>query len=194
MIKTLFSNYPVLKPQTLLLNKGDHLFSQGDSVTHSYFINTGKIKLIRHSSDGSQIVLHIGQQGESIAEASLFSNQYHCSAIADATSEIFLVNKQHFIRFLEENPKVMLELLALFSRQIRELRTLNEIKNIRLAKERVLTFIKTNVDANKELKLELPLKDIAYKIGLAHETFYRVLKSLEDSGNIDRNADRIQLL
>ena len=194
MIKTLFTDYLTLKPQTLLLNKGDPLFSQGNDVTHSYFIKTGKIKLIRHSSDGSLIVLHIGQQGESIAEASLFSNQYHCSAIAAVASEILLVNKQDIIQFLEENPKVMIELLALFSRQIRDLRTLNEIKNIRSAKERVLTFIKTNIDDNKELTLDLPLKDIAYKIGLAHETFYRALKSLEDSENIARSVDRIKLL
>ncbi|MCK5813171.1 MAG: Crp/Fnr family transcriptional regulator [Cocleimonas sp.] len=194
MIKKLFVEYPVLKPQRLSLKKGDRLFNQGDNVTQIYFIQTGKIKLIRNSSDGSLIVLHIGQQGESIAEASLFSNQYHCSAIVDSASEIFLINKQALILFLEENPKLMIELLTIFSCQIRGLRTLNEIKNIRSAKERVLIFIKMNVNENKEFKPDLPLKDIAHKIGLAHETFYRTLKSLENSGHIHRNIDRIKLL
>ncbi len=195
MIEKLFEEFPiVLNPQALAFSKGETLFHQGDPVTNIYFIRTGKIKLIRNTSDGSPIVLHIGQQGESIAEASLFSNQYHCSAIMGENSEVIAVKKQILIRFLQQNPSIMMELLSIFSRQIRDLRAINEIKNIRSAKERVLTFIKSNVDENKELKLNLSLKDIAHKIGLAHETFYRELKSLENSKKIEKNSERLKLL
>ncbi|MCK5895776.1 MAG: Crp/Fnr family transcriptional regulator [Cocleimonas sp.] len=195
MIEKLFEEFPaILKPQRLLLSKGENLFKQGDSVLHIYFIKQGKIKLIRNTSSGSPILLHIGQQGESIAEASIFSNQYHCSAIADSKSKIGFVRKQRLLQFLQENPKVMMELLAIFSRQIRDLRTINEIKNIHSAKERMLTYIKMKVDENNELILNLSLKDMAHKIGLAHETFYRTLKVLEDSGELHRTSYCIKLI
>ena len=194
MIEKLFEEFPSrLKPQSLLLNKGDTLFNQGDSVNNIYFIKTGKIKLIRNTSDGTPVVLHIGHQGEFIAEASLFSDQYHCSATVDSVSELSYVKKQDLIQILNDKPDIMMALLALFSRQVRDLRAINEIKNIRSAKERILTYIKSNANENKELKLDHSLKDIAAKIGLAHETLYRELKSLEKSGELQRNADHIKL-
>lgn len=195
MIENLFIEFPdVLIPQCLSLSKGDKLFRQGDSVTNIYFIKTGKIKLIRNTCDGSPIILHTGEQGESIAEASLFSDAYHCSAIADSTSAVLSIKKSLLLAFIQENPKVMMELLAILSHQVKDLRALNEIKNIRSAHERILSYIKTNADENQELKLNLSLKDIAYKIGLAHETFYRELKILENSGKIKRYPDRIKLI
>lgn len=194
MIEKLFEKFPtVLNPQSVFISKGDKLFKQGDCVTNIYFIKVGKIKLIRNTRDGTPIVLHIGQQGESIAEASLFSDQYHCSAIVASNSEILFTKKHVLVQFLGNNPDVMIELLALFSRQVRDLRAINEIKNIRSAKERILSFIKSNVDENNELKLNSSLKDMAHKIGLAHETFYRELKTLETSGKIHRSNDQIIL-
>ena len=88
----------------------------------------------------------------------------------------------------------MLKLLTILSHQVRDLRAINEIKNIHSAKQRILTFIKSNVDENNDLILNLSLKDIAQKIGLAHETFYRELKSLEKTNEIQRNTDRITLI
>jgi len=182
------------KPQSLSLNKGDKLFNQGDSVTNIYFIENGKIKLTRNTLDGSLLILHIGQQGESIAEASIFSDQYHCSAVAAVDSEILFVKKHKLLQVLNETPKAMMDLLAVFSRQVRDLRAINEMRNIRSASERTLAFIRCNVNENKEMKLDGSLKDIAHKIGLAHETFYRELKNLENSGMLTRNPDRITLL
>ncbi len=69
-----------------------------------------------------------------------------------------------------------------------------KLKNIRSANERILSFIRSNVNTNKELKLEIPLKDIAHNLGLAHETFYRELNKLEESEILNSNADFIKLL
>ena len=194
MIKKLFKQFPdTLKPQSLLLNKGDLLFKQGDGVANLYFIQKGKIKLVRNTVDGHPVVLHVGQQGESIAEASLFSAQYHCSAIVDSSCEFSFVKKSDLLLLLQKHPKIMIDLLAILSAHVRELRTINEIKNIRSAKERILTFIRTHADENKVMRLNLSLKDLAQKIGLAHETFYRELKKLEDSGVLQRNSGQIKL-
>ncbi len=195
MIKKLFKEFPdTLKPQSLLLSKGDLLFKQGDGVANLYFIQKGKVKLVRNTLDGHAVVLHLGQQGESIAEASLFSDQYHCSAIADSPCEFYFVKKVDLLQLLQTHPEAMIDLLAILSRQVRDLRTINEIKNIRSAKERILTFIRTHADKNKVMRLDLSLKDLAQKIGLAHETFYRELKKLEDSGVLQRNSKQIKLL
>lgn len=183
-----------LKTQSLSIDVGDKIFKQGESVSNIYYIKTGKIQLIRNTIDGTPVILHIGHQGETIAEASLFSSTYHCSAVAYSASNVLSVKKLELLNFLENNPEAMMGLLAVFSRQVRDLRALNEIKNIRSAKERILSFIKYNANENKEMSFRTSLKGIAHEIGLAHETFYRELKKLEDSGKLERTTDLIKLL
>ena len=183
-----------IKTQNSSLNKGEALFEQNNDVSKVFFIKSGRIKLIRHTVDGNPIILHIGQMGEFIAEASLFSDRYHCSAIADQTSEVVSVIKKDFLTFLHENPHEMKILLAIFANQVRDLRALNEIKNIKSANERILTFIRNNINSDKKIPINTSLKDIAYKIGLTHETFYRELKKLEKSGIILRDDESITLL
>jgi len=71
---------------------------------------------------------------------------------------------------------------------------MNEIKNIRSASERIYAFFESKVNNECEFTLNISLKDIACKIGLAHETFYRELKILETSGKLHRDSSRIKLL
>ena len=92
---------------------------------------------------------------------------------------------------MQEKPKSMMNLLRQLTTQVRDLRMLNEIKSIYNAKEKVLTYLATEFHRDKDS--DLPLKDIAQKIGMAHETFYRTLKTLENDGKIKRNKSQIKL-
>jgi len=183
-----------LKPSGLSLLKGESLFLQGDQVEGFYYLKAGKIKLIRNTIEGGQVLIHVALAGETFAEASLFSSEYHCSAIAVSTSEMMYYKKSELLMYLEQKPAAMKGLLKIFAQQVRDLRTINEIKNIRSAKERILTFISHEMNEDKELCLSMPLKDVAYKIGMTHETFYRELKNLEQASVVQRKGGCLKLL
>ncbi len=175
-----------LAVQTSSFKKGETLFNQGDTVKRIFLVNEGKVKLVRNTIDGTPVVLHVGLSGETIAEASLFSEEYHCSAQADVASTLQSISKPALLTHLHNNPLGMQQLLAVFSRQVRDLRAINEIKNIRSAKARILAYIRCNISENRQMKLELSLKELAQHIGLAHETLYRELRKMEDQGLIHR--------
>lgn len=183
-----------LNSTEVVLEKGEVLFSQGNGVASFYYVKAGKIKLIRNTIEGGELLIHVALPGEVFAEASLFSSEYHCSAITVIKSNILSYKKHEFLQHLEQNPSIMRQLLKTFSQQVRNLRAINEIKNIHSAKDRILAFIKNEMDEHKELALDMPLKDIAYKIGLAHETFYRELKKLESDNILVRNSSFLKLL
>jgi len=189
-----YSTFTDLKAKKLLLKKGDALFLQNNAVVNMYYITTGRLILQRNMHDGSTVILHVAFPGEIIAEASLFSKENHCSAIVDMTTELSYVKKLDLMAFLEKNPVAMKQLLTVYAHQIRDLRAINEIKNIRSATERTLAFFKNEMNANKEVTLSISLKDIAYRIGLSHETFYRTLKDLEKTQQIIRHKQLIKLL
>ena len=179
----------VLSSKTIHLKTGEHLFTQGDAVKNIYSVKKGRIKLIRDTLEGTPTLVHVAYAEESIAEASLFSKNYHCSALAGTNTEVTVYSKNELLKILQENPELMMNLLRRLTTQVRDLRMLNEIKSIYNAKEKILTYLATEFHRDNES--DLPLKDIAQKIGMAHETFYRTLKVLESDGKIKRNKSQI---
>jgi|TARA_R110001583_G_scaffold178457_5_gene334372 CRP-like cAMP-binding protein len=183
-----------LKSKALSLKKGGMLFLQNDETINMYFIKEGRLKLQRETLEGLTIIQHVAFKGEIIAEASLFSQNYHCSALADTNTDVSYIRKIDLLNYLDRNPTAMRQLLVLYADQIKNLRALNEIKNIRSAKERTLAFLRSEMDANSEVKLSISLKDVAYRIGLSHEAFYRTLKDFETTKLIIRHKQLIKLL
>ncbi len=185
---------PLSNGKIISIKKGETLFHQGDIVRSIYLLVNGRIKLVRESVDGNPVILHVALANESFAEASLFSKNYHCSAIADCSSELITIKKSELLSQLSSSSRLSLELLELFSSQVRDLRTLMEIRNIRSAVDRVMTYLKFESGDNDYVEITTPLKDIAYRLGLAHESFYRALSLLETEGLIKRDAEKIILI
>jgi len=183
-----------ISSEKITLSKGASLFHQTQPVVNFFYVKIGKIKLIRDTIEGGQTLIYVALAGESLAEASLFSDTYHCSAIADAASEVVVYKKTELLAHLEHDVFAMKSMLKMFAQQVRDLRTINEIKNIHIAKERILAFMNYEMNEHQELYLDMSLKDMAYKIGLAHETFYRELKKLEQEGLLLRKDGYFKLL
>jgi DNA-binding IclR family transcriptional regulator len=80
------------------------------------------------------------------------------------------------------------------SYQVHDLRTLIELRTIRSAKERVLTYLLQHAEiGGNTVHVAGSLKDLAQELGLAHETFYRTLAELEREGRVERGPAAIKL-
>ncbi len=177
-----------------LVRKGNTLFRQGDAVENVDVVRQGRIKLIRSTIDGNPVILQLAMAGDIIAEASLFSDTYHCSAIVDSPSaELSCFGRHEVLSAFNESPTVAMEVMELFARRIRKLRAILEIRNIRSAKQRMYAYFQLESNGGNEVPPEMSYKDMAYQLGLAHETFYRELKRLEEEGKIIRKEHVILL-
>jgi len=170
------------------LKKAERLFGQGAKVQRMHILVNGRVKLIRHPFDGEDVVLHVATAGEMIAEASFFSEVYHCSAIADLPSEIQCIDRNEALEKMLSDTRFSRNVMHLFAQQIRDLRGLHELRNIRSAQSRILTYLATQADSSGKIIVNMSLRDMAYKLGLAHETLYRELRKLETSGQLERPA------
>jgi CRP-like cAMP-binding protein len=180
--------------QTLNLKKGECLFHQGANIERLFFLEKGRIKLVRNTIEGQPLIIHIAYSQETFAEASLFSDKYHCNAICDSSSIVLSFSKNEVLAYLKLHPKYTMELLKINAQQVRDLRLLNEIKSINSAYDRVWAFLLSEANQASKLYFSYSLKDMAQKLGLAHETFYRTLKILEQEGRIIRGEQFIELL
>src|SRR4249920_3884440 len=104
------------------LASGELLFSQGDRAAAIYRVESGQLRLIRRTVDDHLVILHTARRGEFFAEASLFSEAYHCDAIAAATSRIRVYSKASVIAAFRTDPALAEAFMARLAYQLQELR------------------------------------------------------------------------
>ena len=181
--------------QQRFLAKGETLFHQGDRSFAIFAVRHGRMRMVRQLADGQSVVLYVARDGDTFAEASLFSPAYHCDAVADIDSEIEIYPKDVLADTLDRLPETVRSLLAHLAGQVITLRARLEIRNIRAAEERVIQYLHLVAgDGDGTIEFSQPLKDIAAEIGLTHETFYRTLAKLEGAGIIARDGRTVTLL
>lgn len=176
------------------LKAGEVLFRLGDKTIGLCEVMAGRVRLARFDRSGHEVVLHVAGAGETLAEASLFSPQYHCDAIASTKATVRVYPKREVLAAFERNPKAARAFSAALAHQVMDLRTRIEQRNIRSARERVRHFLTLNAKARRIFELRGTLKDLAAELGLTHEALYRTLAALERSGEIRRDHSKITLL
>src|SRR5512140_845970 len=87
MLRSIERHLKGLRARQQRFENGRHLFHRGDPVTEMHFVTTGSIHLVRHQSDGSSLILQRASPGSILAEASLYSETYHCDAVASGAAD-----------------------------------------------------------------------------------------------------------
>lgn len=173
---------------------GTTLFLQGDRTKGIFMLAEGAMRLLRMTPDGVTVTLHQVRPGEMFAEASLFSQQYHCDARADRDSVVGWYPKAKLMAQLRSDPEALWNFSRELAARLQSLRQRYELKQIRSAPERILQFIRLRCDGDGCLQTTGTLKEVATELGFTHEAFYRALAVLQRQGFIDRNTGRLSLL
>jgi CRP/FNR family transcriptional regulator, dissimilatory nitrate respiration regulator len=175
------------REQTCL--KGDVLFLRGDRSRGPFFVKSGQIRLYRQDEDGREITLHRARTGELFAEASIFSEAYHCDCLAEKKSTVIAIPKIEFIKAIESQPAFAAEFSKILARQVTALRTQLELRNIRSADERILSaFLLKAGEPGIPFRLDGTLKAFAAEIGLTHEALYRSINKLVKNRRLKREG------
>jgi CRP/FNR family transcriptional regulator, dissimilatory nitrate respiration regulator len=174
------------------LARGKHLFRQGDPAAAIFRVARGRLRLERLTLDGRRVILHTARTGELFAEASLFASTYHCNAMALTDREVEVLPKGGVLAALGPagEPGGLVETLT---RQLQAARTRLELRNVRLARDRILLWLDLQAGTDRVATVEGELQDVAAELGLTREAFYRTLASLDRDGLIAREGTRIRL-
>lgn len=177
------------------LAAGETLFAQEDEASNFYVVASGRIKLVRFLEQGQVSTFEIVRASESIAEIALFADIYPCTAIAEIDSEVIAYPKEEFLTVLRTYPDITFDFMAMLVQKIQSMKFRLELRDIRIAHERVLRYLRHLVNFPQEttIVLDRPLRDIASDIGFTPETLSRALIKLEAEGAIARQERIITL-
>jgi CRP-like cAMP-binding protein len=170
------------------------LFRQGDEVAAIYFVEAGRLRLERRTFDGRLLVLGTASAGEFFVEAALFSETFHCDAVAAEPSRVCVYPKAAVLNALRAEPASAMSFLQLMAHRVMELRQRLELMKVRSAKDRVMLYLELHTGPDgRTVNLRGQVQDIASDLGLTREALYRTLASLERASAIERARARIRL-
>ncbi len=193
------------------------LFSEGEETRGFYVILSGKVKVYKVSPDGKEQILHVVNSPDSFAEAALFlEGTYPASAEALSDSQLLFFPKRDFIRLIEKNPQLSINMIVSLSQFLKRFASLIEELSLKEVSSRIAKYLidlslkSSKADTNrndgrtgtrfreekspKEVELDLSKTQLALKLGTISETLSRTLAKMKAKGIIDVRKNRILIL
>ncbi len=153
----------------MCLGQGQHLFHQGDPVTGFHVVERGAVHLIRHQPDGAPLILQRAGPRSVVAEAALYSETYHCAAVAVGTTQVARLAKSDVLLRLHGNPDFADAWSRHLAHELQNARIQTEILSMKTVAARVDAWIVWRRIAPKKGDW----KRIASEISVSPEAFYR---------------------
>ena len=172
----------ILRYQTI--RKGQILFRKGDEGTALYLIHTGRISIILTVRPDDEITLAVLADGDFFGEMALLDGMARsANAVAQEDTELYVLNRIDFIRFLMHNEHAMQAILYTLSMRLRKTDDLlgeTAFLNIssRLAKRLVELADTRGVreEGSTHVELTLTQKELASLVGVSRESINKELK------------------
>lgn len=154
------------------LSGGSFLFHRGDRIRSLFFIAEGEVDLVRRQENGNMLILQRAVPGSVLAEASLFSETYHCDALAAEPSTVIAVGKPELRKRLRSDPELAELWTSYLARQVQQARFRCEVLALRTVAERLDMWLAWQPPENQTQR---PWLSVAREIGVSPEALYREL-------------------
>jgi len=178
--------------------KGRMIFRQDEPCPGLFVGGTGSVKIYKLAPSGKEHVLHFAQPGQTFAEVAAIG-RFDCPAYAEAIEDTMclLLPREPFVRALETDHQLCLQLLGSMSLWVRQLVGLLEDLVLRDATGRVARHLLASQKGSQGNSFRLPMlkKDLGSHLNLTSETVSRTFRRLMDSGLIEApDAQHIRIL
>jgi len=184
-----------------IFEKGETIFQEAAAPKGIFCIEKGKVKVSQLGLDGKDQILHLAKDGDVMGyRATLSGDIYSCSATAIEQSHICFIPKDVFISLVEKNSKLALQIIHLFSKELKKIETnLTKITQ-RPVKERIAQSLlllknKYGVEADEAtINITIKREEIANMAGTTRETATRVLYHLQENNVIELLGKKIKII
>ncbi|MFP4533650.1 MAG: Crp/Fnr family transcriptional regulator [Desulfobacterales bacterium] len=180
------------------LEKGEHIFSEGDPGSGFYIVVEGQIKIYKLSMEGKEHILHIFGPGEPFGEVPVFSgDDFPASAEAVKKSGVLFFPRDRFISLITEDPTLALNMLAVLSKRLRQFTVQIENLSLKEVPGRLagyLLLLSEEQQNQSNVTLHISKGHLASFLGTIPETLSRILKKISEQRLIQVNGREIKIL
>ncbi len=182
--------------------KDSYLFFQGDPPDALYILWIGRVKLVRHTDHGRDVVMEVLGPGQLLGEMAVLDGRPY-STTAQTLEEVAVVAipRNDFFSILGRYPKISMGIISELSRRLRLSSELVRSLAVDRVEQRIARTILRLADLaatsypgqENAILIDLPLtrQDIAEMTGTTVETAIRVMSRFRKRGMISSVRGRI---
>jgi CRP/FNR family cyclic AMP-dependent transcriptional regulator len=179
-------------------SKGELLFTEGETCTGLFIVESGGVRIFKSSPNGREQVLTVEGPGSCVAELPLFDGgNYPASTAAVVDSKIYFISKQDFHSLCLIHPQVPLKVLKIVGGRLRKLVAIIEELSFTTVRSRLISVLvrlaKTGKKTPQGIEVQLPPsnQELASEIGTVRELVSRNLSRLQAEELITMNAKTV---
>lgn len=183
-------------------HKNQVVLLEEDTAKFMYIVYGGKVRVVHLGSDGSERILAVHKRGDIFGEMALLdAKTAPATVISMEDSEIGLLSKETFDTFFLQNHKVLLQLVAILCRRLREAQVVLKAITLPDAEQRLRSILNhlSQVHGVKDsrgtvIALRLTHKELAGYTSVSRETVTRLLHRMAQEGDVEMLQNRTILL
>jgi len=182
--------------------KDDYIFFEGDPSSWLGVVLEGRVKVIKHSGAGKDVVLDLISPGEMLGEVAAFNGE-PCPATAQAMEPTVVasIHQDDYLRLLRQYPALALRVIEEQGRRLRDAQDMIRSMAVERVERRIarilLKLAATTGSSNENgIIIELPLtrQDIAEMAGTTVETAIRTMSRFRKKGLVQTKRGRVTIL
>lgn len=190
----------VAMSQVNFYKKRQLIYAEGNNAFRLFYIQTGKVKIVKTNEDGKELTVALYGEGDYIGYNAILEGTVYkemAEAIEDTT--LALISKEEFEQLLKDNKKVAQLFMQLLAQSVtqREQQLLSIAYNsLRKRVAEALVLLQKKF-ANKEggnFSIQISREDLAHIAGTATESMIRTLSDFKSEKLIDIKDGSIILL
>lgn len=169
---------------------------EGEPCAGLYIVESGWLKAIKISIDGREQVLQTLKPGDVFNAISVFTdNPNQATVIALETSHVWLVRRDLLLRFMDEHPLLMRQVVHDFAGRIMHLIQMVEDLSLRSVEARLARLLLEQArDQYVQRHRWSTQAEMAARLGTVPDVVNRALRKLVDQGMIRVERHQIQIL
>lgn len=185
---------------TVRLKRNEVLFHEGERAEAIFALLEGRMKLVRYSEKGRELLIHLVKPGQSFAEAALFgAGTYPANAEAVERSHCWRLPREALVGLIQTRPELGLAMLGSMAQWTRRVVGKLQLLTQRRVEERLAVFLFSRTGGvmpspGESVPLGSPKHLVAAQCGTAPEVLSRTFKKLEAAGILSVGSDHVVVL
>lgn len=185
--------------RSLLIERGEYLFFQGDAAHSVYVVRRGWIAIVLHSADGRELVLAEMRPDDVFGENALITGlPRSASAIAHETTELLRIAGPAFLDALDKELVLSRQLLKLAARRLSQGNERERALAFLQAGARIARILLTLDEMDRQTAdkgyVTISQDELAQRTGLTRQTVARFLGDWRRQNYLITGRGRIMLL
>jgi CRP/FNR family transcriptional regulator, nitrogen oxide reductase regulator len=176
------------------------IYFEGDRGERLYLVAMGKVKLLRHTAAGRDVVLDILRGGEYFGSLAIPGGRYTETAVAQTDCCILQISSSNFEKIFNHYPDVSLKVLQAVGQRLEESQEIIKQLSVYSADQRIAAAlirlaIKMGEEKGTGMLIQLPFsrQDLAAMTGTTVETVSRIMSRFSKDGLVKTGRKWVEI-